>query len=75
MLNWRQKGGKRLKMRKGTYGSSELNKEVFLSIKKQKQWIQSHGMMPNGPKCSFVFKVVWALIREASPRGIKNLEL
>lgn len=32
-------------------------------------------MVPSGPKCSFAFKVVWALISEALPRGIKNLEL
>lgn len=32
-------------------------------------------MVPSGPKCSFAFKVVWALISEGLPRGIKNLEL
>lgn len=65
--------GKDSKWEKGTCGSSELNKDVFLSIKKQKQWIQSHGRVPSGPKCSFAFKVVWALISEALTEGLKNL--
>lgn len=29
--------------------------------------------MPSGPKCSFAFKVVWALISEALTEGLKNL--
>lgn len=30
-------------------------------------------MVPNGPKCSFAFKVVWALISEALPEWLKHL--